>query len=179
MFAAVLILGVGSDPAPPTFEVVNKVPPAFQVTNRVPPPAVAAQPRPVPPAGRWVVEEWPGYGRVEVWRETVVTTTSGVVVGPRPFSAPGSTAPPTKATAAPAATTSPPTTAGGPRTTAPFASKAATPTALIPTSAQPVAPAGSSPAGGTKFLVSERTDELGNKWQYYSDGSVTICSAFG
>jgi hypothetical protein len=153
-------------------------PPSFSALPPAPPPAVAVAPQLVRPSAdpEWRDEYRPEYGGWVKVRTVPAATKGGVVPGvtsapPRPFPA-GGTTDSIQGTGArtPPASTSPPTA----RTTEPGRSRGATPTAPTTTGA------GSAvPAGGTKFLVSERTDELGNKWQYYSDGSVTICSAFG
>jgi hypothetical protein len=152
-------------------------PPSFSALPPAPPPAVAVAPQLVRPSAdpEWRDEYRPEYGGWVKVRTVPAATKGGVVPGVT--TGPGKRVPPPSAggTGALSVSTNPPTA----NPMAPGKSKDATPTAPTTTSVQPVAPAGSSPAGGTKFLVSERTDEQGNRWQYYSDGSVTICSAFG
>jgi hypothetical protein len=182
MFAAVLILGVGADPAPPAFEVVNKVPPAFQVTNRVPapPPAVVVAPQLVRPSAdpEWRDEYRPEYGgwvKVRTVPAPAVTKSGvvpGVTTGPRPFPA-GATTDATRGTGAQTqpAITSPPTTAGAPRTTAPTASRGATPTGADTGIGARVA----SPGGGIElFGLPPGTTVKRNP-----DGSTTVCPPWG
>jgi hypothetical protein len=147
-------------------------PPSFSALPPAPPPAVAAAPRPVPAAGRWVVEEWPGYGRVEVWRAAPSGVVPGVTPGPGKPAAGGTT----DATAGtvvptPPAVTSPPTTAGAPRTTAPTASRGATPTGADTGIGARVA----SPGGGIElFGLPPGTTVKRNP-----DGSTTVCPPWG